>query len=42
LCPEVFTVTDTSVADNVQVPGNEVACREAAGACPVQVIQIEE
>jgi ferredoxin len=35
-------VTDTSVANNEQVGGNEVACREAAEACPVSVIQIVE
>ncbi|MEB3287670.1 MAG: ferredoxin [Vampirovibrionales bacterium] len=42
LCPEVFTVTDTSVAENSNVPGHEAACREAAKACPVDVIKIEE
>jgi ferredoxin len=42
ITPEVFTVTDTSVADNSQVPGQEDACREAADACPVSVIKIEE
>lgn len=42
LCPEVFTVLETSVADNAQVPGHEDACREAADACPVSVIKIEE
>jgi ferredoxin len=42
ICPEVFTVPDTCVADNEKVPGNEAACREAADACPVSVILIEE
>jgi len=39
---EVFTVLDTSVVDNAHVPGREDACREAAEACPVNVIVIEE
>ena len=42
LCPEVFTVTELSVADPMAVPGNENACRMAAKACPVDVIKIEE
>lgn len=42
LCPEVFTVTDTSVANQENVPGHESACREASQACPVDVIKIEE
>ncbi len=42
ISPEVFTVLDTSVADNAQVPGREDECREAADACPVNVIKIEE
>lgn len=42
ISPEVFTVMDTSVADNSQVPGHEDECREAADACPVNVIKIEE
>ena len=42
LCPEVFTVLEVSEADNSQVPGQEDACREAADACPVNVIKIEE
>ncbi len=42
LCPEVFTVLDTSVANNENVPGREAECREAAEACPVSVILVEE
>jgi len=42
ICPEVFTVTDTSVAKQEAVPGQEAACRDAAKACPVDVIKIEE
>ena len=42
LCPEVFTVVDEAEADNACVPGNESACRDAASACPVSVIQIQE
>lgn len=42
LCPEVFTVFDTAVAENSKVPGFEIECREAAAACPVSVIKIAE
>lgn len=42
ICPTVFTVYDTAEADNSQVPGFESDCREAANACPVSVIKIEE
>jgi ferredoxin len=42
ITPEVFTVLETSVVDNSQVPGHEDECREAAEACPVSVIKIEE
>ncbi|MBY0449212.1 MAG: ferredoxin [Cyanobacteria bacterium] len=42
ICPEVFTVIDTSIADNSQIPGNEDACREASKACPVDVIVIQD
>lgn len=42
ICPEVFTVLETSVVENAAVPGHECDCREAAEACPVNVIKIEE
>lgn len=42
ICPEVFTVLDNCEADNMNVPGREADCREAAEACPVSVILIEE
>jgi ferredoxin len=42
LCPEVFTVTDECTADTTRVIGCETACREAAKACPVNVIVIQE
>jgi ferredoxin len=42
ICPEVFTVTDECTADNAHVPGKEADCREAADACPVSVIKIQE
>lgn len=42
ICPEVFKVYDTATADNAEVPGHEIECRDAASACPVSVIQIEE
>lgn len=42
ICPTVFTVYDTAEADNSNVLGYEADCREAANACPVSVIKIEE
>ncbi|MCA9789065.1 MAG: ferredoxin [Cyanobacteria bacterium HKST-UBA06] len=42
LCPEVFTVTDTSHACQAGVSGREDACRQAAEACPVSVIVVKE
>jgi ferredoxin len=42
ICPDVFTVLETSVADNSRVSGYEDLCREAAKVCPVSVIKIEE
>ena len=42
LCPEVFTVLETSVVDASGISGRETACRGAAKACPVSVIQIRE
>ncbi|MCE3236852.1 MAG: ferredoxin [Vampirovibrio sp.] len=42
ICPNVFTVYDTAEANNENVPGFEAECRDAASACPVSVIKIEE
>lgn len=42
LVPEVFLVHDSCTANNDQVLGHESGCREAAEACPVSVIKIEE
>jgi len=42
LCPEVFTVLDTCIADDLRVSGREDICREASEACPVSVIRIKE
>lgn len=42
LCPEVFTVFDESEVNAGGIPGHETACRDAAAACPVSVIMIEE
>lgn len=42
ICPEVFTVLDSAMADNTHVPGFEAECREASAACPVSVIKIAE
>lgn len=42
ITPEVFTVLETSVVDDTQVSGREDLCREAAEACPVSVIKVDE
>ncbi|MDX2084263.1 MAG: ferredoxin [Candidatus Melainabacteria bacterium] len=43
ICPEVFTVTETAfISGPEMIPHCANACLEAARACPVQVIQVEE
>lgn len=42
LCEAVFKVEDVVVVNEAAIPGNEAAVREAAEACPVGVIIIEE
>jgi ferredoxin len=45
ICPEVFEMTDDDKASVKldEIPGElEDACREAADACPVEAISIEE
>jgi ferredoxin len=42
ICPEVFTVFESSEVTATAIPGRERACREAAKICPVDVILIEE
>lgn len=42
ICDAVFTIEDTVVVNEAGIPGNEDAVREAADACPVNVITVEE
>lgn len=42
ICDAVFTVEDTVVVNEAGIAGNEEAVREAAEACPVSVIIIED
>ena len=42
ICDAVFTVEDIAVVNPAGISGNEDAVREAADACPVSVIMIEE
>jgi len=42
ICEDVFTVEDTVVVNQANVAGNEDAVKEAAEACPVSVIIVEE
>ena len=39
---DVFKVEDVCTVDNSKVEGNEDCVKDAADACPVSVIQIEE
>ena len=41
-CPDVFKVEDVATVDNANVSGNEDCVKEAADACPVSVISVEE
>ena len=42
ICEEVFSVEDTAIAKEENIAGNEEAVKEAAEACPVSVIIVEE
>ena len=42
LCPDVFKVEDVATVNDVNVAGNEDCVKEAADACPVSVISVEE
>ena len=42
ICEEVFSVEDIVVVNEANIPGNEDAVKEAAEACPVSVIVVEE
>lgn len=41
-CPDVFKVEDVATVNEASVSGNEDCIKEAADACPVSVIQVEE
>lgn len=42
ICDAVFSIEDVAVVNEANVAANESAVREAAEACPVSVIVIEE
>lgn len=41
ICEAVFTVEDVAVVNEANIAGNEECVKEAAEACPVNVIIIE-
>lgn len=41
-CPDVFTVEDVAVVNEANVDANKDCVQEAADACPVSVIVIEQ
>lgn len=42
ICEEVFSVEDTVIVNEAKIAGNEESVKEAAEACPVSVIIIED
>jgi len=42
ICDAVFTVEDVVVVNEAAIAGNEDCVKEAAEACPVSVIIVEE
>ena len=42
ICEAVFTVEDVVLVNESKISGNEDAVKEAADACPVSVIVVEE
>jgi ferredoxin len=42
ICEAVFSVEDVAIVNPDGIPGNEDAVKEAADACPVSVIIVEE
>ena len=42
ICEAVFSVEDIAIVNEGAIAGNEEAVKEAAEACPVAVIAIEE
>ena len=41
-CADVFKVEDVATVNETNIAGNEDAIKEAAEACPVSVIIVEE
>lgn len=41
-CSDVFKVEDLCIVDESKIPGNEDTVKDAADACPVSVITIED
>ncbi len=41
-CPDVFKVEDVATVNDANVASNEDCVKEAADACPVSVISVEE
>ena len=41
-CPDVFKVEEVASGNEASVSGNEDCIKEAADACPVSVILVEE
>ena len=42
ICEAVFTVEDVAIVNEANIAGNEECVKEAAEACPVSVIIIEQ
>lgn len=42
ICDAVFSVEDVATVNEANIPGNEAAIKEAAEACPVSVIIVED
>ena len=40
ICPAVFSIEDTAVANASAVAGNEDGVKEAADSCPLGVIKV--
>ena len=41
-CPDVFKVEDVCTVDESKIAGNEGTVKDAADACPVSVINVQE
>ena len=42
ICEAVFSIEDIAIVNEAKIAGNEADVKEAAEACPVSVIIIEE